>query len=469
MIPSLAVVGHPNKGKSSIVATLAENTQVAISPVPGTTRGAHHYTLTLNDEPLYDLIDTPGFQRAGQLYNWLMQHGGDASDRPDLVREFVDQHRQDPNFADECALLQPILDGAGILYVVDGSKPYGAEYELEMEILRFTGRPRMALINMIGSGDYRDAWHAGLGQYFSIVREFNAHQASFEQRLALLRGFGELEETWRQPLQRAVHVLEAHRKQQLHQSSLAISDLLHTALRAKVEKRLPAQQVRPEDQHAQAEQLRTQLQTQLQKEIQNAERRCQREVQRIYRHDASTISSAQLELVETDLFTEQAWQLFGLSRTQLLITGAASGAVAGGALDVLVGGTSLLLGSVIGGALGSITAWLGGPELAKIKVLGSYLGGDIATAGPIGDTVNFPWVLLGRACLVHHALISERNHAVREAVVTEFSDTENFFDFLDTNQRLAMERLFARLRRSNDDLRTELAKQVADTLTAYVS
>ena len=55
------------------------------------------------------------------------------------------------SFPDECELLRPIVEGAGILYVVDGSVPYGPEYEAEMEILRWTGRPSMAVINPIAS------------------------------------------------------------------------------------------------------------------------------------------------------------------------------------------------------------------------------------------------------------------------------------------------------------------------------
>ena len=461
MIPALAVVGHPNKGKSSIVATLAENTQVEISPIPGTTQRADHFTLTINGEALYDLIDTPGFQRAGQVHNWLTNAAQNASLRPELVRQFVDQHAGDARYHDECALLQPIVDGAGILYVVDGSKPYGAEYELEMEILRWTGQPRMALINMIGSSDHRAAWRAGLGQYFSIVREFNAHQASFQQRIGLLSAFGELEESWRQPLQRAATALTADRNRQLHEASASIAELLTTSIQARVEKRVPTASDSP------SEELTNQLTKRLQKQISDAERRCQKEIQRIYRHQASAISNDQLKWVEADLFTEQSWQLFGLSRLQLLATGAVSGAIAGGTLDLLVGGTSLFLGSVLGGALGSITAWFGGPELAKVKVLGTSLGGDVATAGPIRDT-NFPWVLLGRACL-HHALISERNHAVRESVVAEFSSAEYFFDFLEPSQRNQLERQFARLRRGDMNEHKELRDNVSQVLTAYVA
>ena len=35
--PSFAVVGHPNKGKSSIVSTLAHDDSVRIGELPGTT------------------------------------------------------------------------------------------------------------------------------------------------------------------------------------------------------------------------------------------------------------------------------------------------------------------------------------------------------------------------------------------------------------------------------------------------
>ena len=62
--PRFAIVGHPNKGKSSIVATLAEDNEVAISDTPGTTTQSRAYPLRIDGEVLYELVDTPGFQRA---------------------------------------------------------------------------------------------------------------------------------------------------------------------------------------------------------------------------------------------------------------------------------------------------------------------------------------------------------------------------------------------------------------------
>ena len=146
MIPTFAVVGHPNKGKSSIVATLAEDERLAIGPAPGTTRRAAAHTFSIDGQPQYVLVDTPGFQRAGAVLEWLEARATTASARAQLVADFVREHEGDPRFHDECELLRPIVDGAGILYVVDGSKPYGSEYELEMQIQVAIGdalRPRL--------------------------------------------------------------------------------------------------------------------------------------------------------------------------------------------------------------------------------------------------------------------------------------------------------------------------------------
>ena len=231
-LPRFAIVGHPNKGKSSIVATLAEDDSVAISPEPGTTKNSRTYPMRLDGVTLYELIDTPGFQRAREVLAWLNAHDRGAGARTDVVREFVTQHDTVERFHDECQLLRPILDGAGILYVVDGSRPYGAEYEPEMEVLRWTGRPRMALINMIGSGDHVDEWRAALSQFFSIVRVFDAMHADFDRRVDLLRAFGAIDETWLASLNKAADALAGERARRKTQAAAEIADLMVEVLTA---------------------------------------------------------------------------------------------------------------------------------------------------------------------------------------------------------------------------------------------
>ena len=116
--PRFVVVGHPNKGKSSIVATLAEDDAVAISALPGTTPEARRYPLRVDGEVIYELVDTPGFQRPREVLAWLKRHHPSAHERRESVAAFVAAHRDQPRFHDECTLLGPALASAGVLYVV---------------------------------------------------------------------------------------------------------------------------------------------------------------------------------------------------------------------------------------------------------------------------------------------------------------------------------------------------------------
>ena len=415
-----AVVGHPNKGKSSIVATLAENESIAIGATPGTTQSANRYAFAIDGRPLYTLVDTPGFQRASAVLNWLKDHVGDASSRPDVVRAFVESHEDNPRFRDECELLQPILSGAGILYVVDGSKPYGAEFEIEMEILGWTGQPRMALINLIGEARYVQQWSSALDQYFSIVRVFNAQTADFESRLNVLKAFAELDENWRPVMDQAVVALKSERQHRLDRSAQEISGALLDCLTF-VQRGVVVAGDTPEE-------VEQRLRHDLERRVRLREQSARTLVQALYRHELLNADEASLPVLTMGLFSSEGWALFGLSRTQLLLTGSLTGAVTGLGVDALVGGTTALLGATIGAVVGGATSWLGGGEIAKVLVSGNALGGKTVQVGPI-SAANFPWVFLGRAW-VHHHLVAERNHAVREALASSLDGQEHLMNRL---------------------------------------
>lgn len=432
-VPAFAVVGHPNKGKSSIVATLAEDPNVAISDIPGTTRKSQPFTFRIDAEPLYTLIDTPGFQRATAVLDWLASRASQANERPSAVQAFVDTHADDERFHDEVELLRPILEGAGILYVVDGAKPYGREYEVEMQILQWTGQPRMALINRIGEGDYVEQWRQALGQHFSIVREFNALHADFDKRLSLLRAFAELDESSRSAIEAAVAAMTTERARRLRLSARTVAENLIEALGLSEQSNLA--------EGADTDALTTTLRDRLQERLRRCEARQRRSIEALYRHSdlAAEFSG---ELPGGDLFAAESWQLFGLSREQLLISGALSGAVAGTGIDVLLGGASLLLGAGIGAVVGGAGAWFGGDELAKAKVLGQPLGGQVLEVGPV-QAANFPWVWLGRA-LLHHRLVAETNHARRQAISLSLAGAENVMDGIGAELRKTLARALAK-------------------------
>ena len=450
--PLFAVVGHPNKGKSSIVATLVQDDSVRIAPDPGTTDVCGRYLMKPDEEVLYTLVDTPGFQRARHALAWMKDRETTSADHPRVVRAFVETHRASGEFSDECELLTPVLEGAGILYVVDGSVPFGEEYEAEMEILRWTGQPSMALINPIGSEDHVDEWTAALGQYFKVVRVFNAVTAEFEKRLQLLRAFGQLEESWRRPLDRAVASLEADRDERRADGAAAIGEMLADMLTLTLVRKLGID----ED----AEPHKPALDREFKDRLRGREKAGREDVERIYAHHKIERHERDFELIDNDLFSQQSWLRFGLTRRQLLGTGAVGGAIVGGGIDAAVAGGSFLLGTAIGAVVGGTSAWWSYDRIARAKVMGLPLGGRELRMGPTHNR-NFPYVVLGRA-LHHHDLIAGRTHAQRGELNLD-AGGQSGSAAIPPDHRRAIERCFTRLRRSDDgvavaDIADELAK-----------
>jgi len=422
-VPVFAVVGHPNKGKSSLVATLAHDERVRIAPEPGTTTRATSYPLRLDGETLYVLTDTPGFQRARAVLAWMRaeaeRSGIDAAGRADVVARFCAAPGHRERFPDEVELLRPVVEGAGILYVVDGSLPYAREYEAEMEILRWTGRPSLAVVNPIGQPRHVGEWRAALGQYFKVVRVFDALHAEFDKQLDLLRAFAEIEERWRTPLRGAVEALEADRERRRERAAREIAGMLAEAATLVVEKR-----VAPDED---PQRYRPTLEERYRAGLRRLERRCRRAVEAAYdfrqldvEEPEETERDTERALLEEDLFSQQTWLAFGLRRRDLVAAGAAGGAATGGWLDAALGGSSLLLGAVLGGAVGGALGWLGSDSLGRMQVLHRPLGGSLLRVGPL-RAPNLTVVLLGRARL-HHARVAQRCHARRDPVVLRRSD-----------------------------------------------
>jgi hypothetical protein len=191
--PVFVVVGHTNWGKSSVVATLAADERLAVSRRPGTTQYNQLLPWQMGERTLCTFIDTPGFDAPRHVLRWLKERDRSAVERPSLVQRFVEEHEGSEQFRHECELMRPILAGGIILYVVDTSVPPDAVAEAELQILQWTGRPRMALLNRTRQRDCEEQWRALLSQRFQLIRPFDAHQADFATRLQLLHALRELD------------------------------------------------------------------------------------------------------------------------------------------------------------------------------------------------------------------------------------------------------------------------------------
>ncbi|MGQ8367387.1 GTPase/DUF3482 domain-containing protein [Glaciecola sp. 1036] len=409
-VPTFAVVGHPNKGKSSIVSTLSHNDSIRISSRSGTTERAEHYSVETT-HGRYELVDTPGFQRPVKVLAWLNQHCTSANQRAATVAKFLQDAECQRQFVDEVALLEPIIAGAAILYVVDGSRPYGAEYEAEMEILRWTGQPSMALINPIENSDYIEEWNNALAQYFKSVRVFNPMKADFAKHIELLQTFTHLNPDWAKTLTPIIEDLRVKRQHQQDLSVSILARLINDLCQYQV-----CQKVLTEKQ---ADMVKPMLEKQYKQWMKKREEEAVQKLLTNYAHYQTQISLDHFNL-PPDLFDCDQWFAWGLNKKQLILAATGAGAVSGAALDIAVGGSSFLLGSVGGGLIGAGSAWFGADKLVDMKIKGLPVGGYMACIGPIKNR-NFPYVVIGR--FIHlYKQISQLNHANRQAL--NFSATD---------------------------------------------
>lgn len=428
--PIFAIVGHPNQGKSSIVSTLIQQDSIGISAESGTTLESSQHSLIIDGKALFHLVDTPGFQRPRQVVDWLESHCNSAAKRQQTVAKFVQSFSNntdsDDRFKSEVELLKPIVSGAAIIYVVDGSVPFSSQYEAEMSVLQWTGQPRIALINPIGGEQYVDEWIAALGQYFSLIKVFNPMTDDLEKQQSILRSVAEIFSQWRDPLLDCAHQLSQLSHQRTYQSAQLMAVYLNDLLSFTVSA--------PEVSESLSTETIKILDLQYKNHIRQQESKFHRQIAQLYTHFHLEINEQGLELDYPDVFDEQYWYLFGLSRSKLVGLAGSAGAATGVLIDIGVGGSSLMLGAAVGGLASAATAAWATLKPETLKVKGVPVAGKKFQFGPITD-IQFTFVLLGRA-VSYLKQITSRQHAQRSVLRLQQEQKELLLEPLSAKRQI---------------------------------
>jgi hypothetical protein len=301
----------------------------------------------------------------------------------------------------------------------------------------------MALINPIENEDHVQDWQQALGQYFRIVRVFDAMQADFEKVIAILEAFSHIREEWQPALAGIVAAYRAQRATQLRESAGLLEALLTRLCTYQVSQKVLGK--------TQAEALQGILEKRYFDAMRKIEREHHEALKRLYRyhHLESTIDELPLE---DSLFDTEQWILWGLNRKQLTVAAALAGATAGAVVDAAVAGHSFMLGALGGGLLGAGSAWLGANSIADFRVQGLPLGGYEAHQGPIRNR-NFPYVVLGRFLYLSDSL-RHRTHAHREKLQIREGELSARIKRLGKEQQAGLHRALDRLRqqKTTEDL-----------------
>ncbi len=422
-VPVFAVVGRVNMGKSAVIATLLEiddNELVRVSPTPGETTNCQPHRVVFGDRECVRFIDTPGFSRPVEAMREIQRQHGDGTPGIEDLRKFVAGAGEE--FEDERRLLEPLLAGAGVLYVVDPAKPLRDDFLAEMEILRWSGRPRLALLNRREdrSGPDEEAWKSRLGGAFNLVRTFDAHHARYDERLRLLKALLEIEEDHREQLEETIRLVEDEWRQRREEAAEALLGFLENALVLRVNATLEER-----DLHlpARRERKAAELSKKYFAALTGLERDCVARLLKIYRHHLLKADSELASFRGIDLESAETWSKWGLSRNQLAVVAAAVGGSAGLAVDVATGGLTHGAGTAFGALGGGIMAWFKGGSLPDLRLDfrgGVKLGtgeGRALVMGPPKST-NFPWVLLD-GILVRYRQMLARAHGRRDEELLE--------------------------------------------------
>lgn len=446
-IPTLAIMGHPNAGKSSVVATLTENDRIAIDKRAGTTLTSDEYPVIIDGQRIMVFIDTPGFQNPSAILEWFQAH----CDERDLASAFCAAHDDDPDFSHDCALLAPVAQGAGIVLVVDGSKRIKEKDRIEMELLRLTARPRMAILNNLNAVDtHMPAWQAALNKSFNAVREFNAHRATYAERIALLSALKTIDQRWEPMLNETIRAFEGDWARRIEQTIGSTVDLLRDALTYRVSKVMRVGDINSEADRAV---IREALTEAFQNGLRGLEVRAQDEIRGHFKHHVWNLPPD--SLLRKDLFSDEVEQALGLRHGQVILASAGAGAATGLGIDLAFGGMSLGIATAIGAASGGVLGALSSMALAKIDIQRT-LGVERFSMGPVSNP-RFPFVLLDRIILYcaramnwahgRQAADETNPHKVPER---EPIKRRGFTEALSGDDHKALARFFAAARKGRD-------------------
>lgn len=424
-IPGFAVVGRVNMGKSAVLATLLEEDDdriIRISTEPGETTRCQCLSLFLDDAERLRFIDTPGFQQPIAALRRIraMAEDNTRGPGPQTLAAFVQSYRGRGEFEDECQLLAPLVAGAGVVYVVDPNVPLTDAFLAEIEVLRLSAGPRLAVLNphsrASGADDaanHERDWRTELGKTFNLVRTFDAFNARYRARRDLLVALNQIDERDKAHLQTTIELLDAEWQQRREEAAEYIQDFLRQALALREHASYDDTQQAPEQARKKAIAQASQL---YYERIAELERQTAEQVLGIYRHRHTRAEVGSYADGGLDLAREQTWQRLGLSRQQLTWVGTVVGAGAGLAVDAGTLGGTLGLAGLIGGGVGGALAWFKGDALPSLNIsLGRRsMGvgdGQRVTIGP-PRSANFAWILLDSALMRYQDIISH-THAHR--------------------------------------------------------
>lgn len=417
----IAVVGHANTGKTSLIRTLLRDTNFGeVADFAGTTRHVEAAQLLIEGEKVIEIFDTPGLEDSVALkQSWDQQSFvADATNNQKMAR-FIEALDQQAEFAQEQKVLRQAFKSDVLLYVIDAREPYLGKYRDELTLLAATGRPIVPVLNFISADqENKRQWREQLVDLgLHAVVEYDTVAFTMEAERRLYEKLQTMSEPHYQVLQRVID----HNSQHFNDRCRAAAKVI-----AEQYINIAAYRITVESDNLAANTPK------IQTLVRQAEQKTVNQLLSIFGFDKDDIRNEFLPVEngnwKLDLFDSQTYKQFGLQAS----SGAAKGAAVGVGIDLIVGGVSLGAGAAIGALAGAIWSSLQkyGGSLKNTLTGSSYLCVD-------ENTVNLFYL---RQRYLLHSLMA-RGHAAQDAV--------NLRAEIDTEISQELNNLTARIRNNH--------------------
>ena len=335
---SLAVVGHTNTGKTSLLRTLLRDSHFGeVKNAPATTRHVEQAAISDGSEVLVYLYDTPGLEDAGGVLDWLEANTSPRSDGIERLQQFLDSPEAAGDFNQEAKVLRQLLQSDMALYVADAREPVLEKYKDELTVLSWCAKPVMPVFNFTAGQDL-GGWTTMLARRtLHVYSGFDTVAFDFEGEIRLWDNLATM-----LPERGLLDRLTAVRRQEWQR--------LDREARAKIAGFLLdvaayRQEIGEDDPPEPA--LHT-----MQEQVRQLERQTHQQLFALYRFYHPDIESRDwtLKAFEQDPFDSDVLLEYGIRTGK----GAATGALLGFGVDIVTLGGSLGLGTAIGGLLGGV-------------------------------------------------------------------------------------------------------------------
>lgn len=335
---NLAVVGHTNTGKTSLMRTLLRDTQFGeVKNAAATTR--HVEVAQIGD--WVQLYDTPGLEDAGGVLDWLEDNTSSQTDGIERIELFLNSPAASNEFSQEAKVLRQLLNSDMALYVVDAREPVLPKYKDELQILSWCAKPIMPVFNFVHDVDLSE-WNAMLARRsLHVSSSFDTVAFDFAGEMQLWDNLATM-----LPNRQLLDNLIATRQQEWQQLNQQAHEMIAHFL-------LDVAAFR--QQFSDKNQLNAVVET-MHSTVRQFERATQQQLLSLYRFYQSELRSEDwaLQAFQRDPFDAALLKEYGIRTTK----GAATGALIGLGFDVLTAGLSLGMGTAVGSVVGgALTNW----------------------------------------------------------------------------------------------------------------